>query len=88
MTSAVYYSGQKIVQLGAEESGFWAGKYVMPHELPESFFERSKTSDSYVLIRKINRVQDFFKEPYSHGYQLIYADKYYYLLMRRGEHNE
>ncbi|MFA6074201.1 MAG: glycosyltransferase family 39 protein [Negativicutes bacterium] len=84
MTSAVYYSGQRIVQLGAEETGFWAGKYVMPHELPESFFERSKQLDSYVLIRKNDRVQDFLKAPYSNGYRLVYADKYYYLLKRNG----
>ena len=85
MTSAVYYSGQRIVQLGAEETGFWAGKYVMPHELPESFFKRTKAVDSYVVIRKSNRVQDFMKEPYARGYHLVYADKYYYLLKRLGD---
>ena len=83
-TSAVFYSGQRIVELGPEETGPWAGKFFIPHELPESFFGRTKSVDSWVLTTSEGSRGDFLAGPFSRGYRLVYSDGTWSLFRRRG----
>lgn len=82
-TSAAYYSGQRIVELGPPDTGTWAGKYLMPKEPPESFFARTRSVDAWVLSSTPSGATNFRSGPFGREFLPVYDDGIHALFFRR-----
>jgi len=82
-TSAAYYSGQRMVELGVPDTGPWAGKYVMPHEPPESFFARTREVDAWVLASTPSGGRNFRSGPHGREFRPVFDDGIHSLFLRR-----